>query len=461
MSKSSRGEFAYQAVYRYLLTLTRHNTVCNEPKLPSLRDLAKRLKVSLSTVQHAYNQLEHEGYVRSVPKSGYYINRSIDGAQRARPPAPAISAGHHSLHLLEPPLPAMPALDHALLTEERRLARQGSRSVHERRLAGELMLRSALATRYTQSSVHCWSAEDVYLATDLQTLLETVFAALHLENEAILVPSPVCARLLWLLNQTGRRVVELPLDARGCPDLCALAHLLRHERIGLAMLPSCLASPLGRVMSMTAQRAMAALLDQHRVWVLENDLDSEHCFDGPPVARLRDALDPERLLVLGSLQACVGAEAPYLYVLSDHEPVRQAFIWRDFRLPPLRQHALARLLVKGQVDAHLQVVRRELASRMDALCAEIARQVPGQLAFERPSGGRGLWGRVYQETDVQRVLREFSVKGLHAAPGPMFSARGWHRQYILLAWEGGRLNDLRQAVGLLRQRLARHRQPDR
>ena len=52
---------------------------------------------------------------------------------------------------------------------------------------------------------------------------------------AILVPSPVCARLLWLLNQTGRRVVELPLDARGCPDLCALAHLLRHERIGLAI----------------------------------------------------------------------------------------------------------------------------------------------------------------------------------------------------------------------------------
>ncbi|MBA1192461.1 MAG: GntR family transcriptional regulator [Pseudomonas sp.] len=461
MSKSSRGEFAYQAVYRYLLTLTRHNTVCNEHKLPSLRDLAKRLKVSLSTVQHAYNQLEHEGRVRSVPKSGYYINRPSACSQHARLAAPVVSGDHDVLRLLEPPLPAMPALDHALLTEERRLARQGSRSVHERRLAGELMLRSALATRYTQSSMHCWSAEDVYLATDLQALLETVFASLSLQNEALLVPSPVCARLLWLLKQTGRRIVELPLDAHGCPDLCALAHLLRHERVGLALLPSCLASPLGRVIPVAAQRAMAALLEQHRVWVLENDMDSEHCFDGPPAARLRDTLDPERLLVLGSVHACVGAEAPYAYVLSDHEPVRQAFMWRDFRLPPLRQHALARLLVKGQVDAHLQVVRSELALRVDALCAEIARQVPGQLAFERPAGGRGLWIRTYQDIDMQRMLREFSAKGLHAAPGPMFSARGWHRQHVLLAWEGGRLNDLRQAVGLLRQRLARYRQPDR
>ncbi|MBA1190275.1 PLP-dependent aminotransferase family protein [Pseudomonas entomophila] len=461
MSKSNGGEFAYQAVYRYLLTLTRHNTVCNEHKLPSLRDLARRLKVSLSTVQHAYHQLEHEGYVRSVPKSGYYINRAMVSGPRARLTASVMSDDHQSLRLLEPPLPGMPALDHALLTEERRLARQGSRNVNERRVTGALMLRSALAARYTHASVHCWSAEDVYLATDLQALLETVFAALRLEHEALLVPSPVCARLLWLLKQTGRRIVDVPLDAQGSPDVGALAHLLRHERIGLAVLPSCLASPLGRVVPTAAQRAMAALLDQHRVWVLENDMDSDHCFDGPPTARLRDTLDPKRLLVLGSVQACAGAEAPYVYVLSAHEPVRQAFVWRDFHLPPLRQHALARLLVKGQVDAHLQVVRSELGLRVDALCAEIARQIPDQLVFERPAGGRGLWARANQDIDVQRVLRTFSAKGLHAAPGPMFSARGWHRQHVLLAWEGGRLNDLRQAVGLLRQRLARCGLPDR
>ena len=42
-------------------------------RLPSKRAFAKHLGVSVVTVEGAYDQLVAEGYVRAVPRSGFYV----------------------------------------------------------------------------------------------------------------------------------------------------------------------------------------------------------------------------------------------------------------------------------------------------------------------------------------------------------------------------------------------------
>lgn len=42
--------------------------------LPSLRLLAKNLRVSVITTKRAYEELEQEGYIRSVPGKGCFIS---------------------------------------------------------------------------------------------------------------------------------------------------------------------------------------------------------------------------------------------------------------------------------------------------------------------------------------------------------------------------------------------------
>ncbi len=71
-----RGErqvdFAYQAVYRYMINLINEVSRETPVKLPSLRQLSTRMNVSISTIQYAYSLLEKEGRVYSVAKSGYF-----------------------------------------------------------------------------------------------------------------------------------------------------------------------------------------------------------------------------------------------------------------------------------------------------------------------------------------------------------------------------------------------------
>ncbi len=72
MSESRGSDFAYQAVYRYLTQLISEPGSEGAIRLPSLRQLAERLGVSISTIQYAYALLEKEGRVYSVAKSGYF-----------------------------------------------------------------------------------------------------------------------------------------------------------------------------------------------------------------------------------------------------------------------------------------------------------------------------------------------------------------------------------------------------
>ena len=46
--------------------------VANE-KLPSVRSLAVKLSINPNTIQRAYNELENEGYVYSIPGKGSFV----------------------------------------------------------------------------------------------------------------------------------------------------------------------------------------------------------------------------------------------------------------------------------------------------------------------------------------------------------------------------------------------------
>ncbi|KAI4445468.1 HTH-type transcriptional repressor YtrA [Eubacterium plexicaudatum ASF492] len=55
----------------------------NDP-LPSLRQLARDLQVSLITTTRAYSELELEGFVRTMPGKGVYVKKINDAFVRDR-----------------------------------------------------------------------------------------------------------------------------------------------------------------------------------------------------------------------------------------------------------------------------------------------------------------------------------------------------------------------------------------
>lgn len=320
MKAARESGFAYQAVYRYLIRLIADSAEAGNLRLPSLRQLADRLNVSISTIQYAYSLLEKEGRVYSVAKSGYYAQAVAGLTPQAVGndllEALYVNARRPGMRLLSAEDPvSVQSLDSPLLLLERELLRQYPRKPPLLdQPCGELELRAVLAARYTTSPRQCWHAEDVYIGADLRGVLEILVAVLQLKHATILVESPCDWVILRLLQAAEVRVIELPLQACGGLEPQRLEALLNTENVRLILLSSGLSMPRGTQAPAENRNIIASMLAEHGTWVLENDCYGElvEALDGE---RLRDRLDPDRLLIFSTFEKTIGIEAPYGFVL--------------------------------------------------------------------------------------------------------------------------------------------------
>ena len=449
-------DFAYQAVYRYLTSLISEHATDARVRLPSLRQLAQRLNVSISTIQYAYSLLEKEGRVYSLAKSGYYAM-----------PVPSISTLYSGDDLLEMVYsnarrpgtlnlsadePAsLQSLDSPLLLLERELLRQYPRQPQpSSQPCGELELRTALAARYTSSPVRCWHADDVYIGADLRGVLEILITVLCLRDATVVVESPCDWALLRLLQEACVRVIEWPVLADGELDIQRLKDLLETESVRLVMVSSGLNMPRGSRAPDHNRQAIAQLLERYDCQVLENDCYGELGFE-PEGLRFRDLLPVERLIVFSTFEKIIGPEAPYGYLLSRHlrDELQRHFLLRAFRLSPIRQKAIARLYGNGRVDQHLQVLRRRLKDSKTQMTQLLQERMGDALQFVEPHGGATIWVNSSRRVDVRRVFQRLLKHQVVIAPGELFSLQGLHAQHLRLSHTFGGEQDLAQALGLL------------
>jgi DNA-binding transcriptional MocR family regulator len=461
---NNKTDFAYQMVYRYLSRLTNELPGGPAVKLPSLRLLARRLRVSISTVQNAYSLLEKEGRICSVPKSGYYAlpQPCNDTHCEGNDLLERYQAGTRRPEMFvfgadEPTL--LQSLDGALLNLERDLMRQYPCQPDPRfQPFGDIELRTALAAYYTSSTERCWHPDNVFIGPDKTGVLKTVLKALQLRDCAVLVESPCAWSMLRTLQSFGIRVVELCADAEGVIDTDELNGLLQHGEVKMAILSSRMDSVRGRIMGAEQRQRLADVLNRQGLWVLENDSQGGLCFD-EQATPLRDLIDPERLLILGAFDKTIGLEAPFGYLLSRHSrPLwHQKMLLRSFRLPPIRQKAIARLLSSGQLDRHLQSLRLSLQERVGHLTTLIERYLGEDVRFEHPQGGATIWLNNVHRVDMGRVFERLLEQRIVIAPGELFSVRGLHQQSLCLSGAADWSQNIESMLVIIRNALVQER----
>ncbi|GAA0265680.1 PLP-dependent aminotransferase family protein [Pseudomonas rhodesiae] len=432
-----QADFAYQAVYRYMINLINEVSTDTRVKLPSLRQLAARMNVSISTIQYAYSLLEKEGRVYSVAKSGYYawpmsanptawlggdlLDRLYAAARR---PAMVVLSGD------EPALQA--SLDATLLRLERELVRQYPGNLQPWvQPCGVWELRAALAARYTSSPTRCWHADDVYIGADLRGVLDILVEVLGLKGTTVIVESPCDWLILRLLQDAGVRVIELPWTVQGRLDSETLERLLRDEPVHLVLLSSAVSLPSGVAMSAEDRLTVAQRLDRYGCWLLENDSLGELSREVPHTP-LRDLVNPDRLIVFSSFEKILGSEAPYGYLLSRRmsAELQRQFLLRSFRLSSIRQRAIARLYQSGRIEQHLCALRQQLREQAAHMGLRLAHHLGDQVTYRVPAAGATFWLGSNRAVDMRQVFQYLLARQVVIAPGELFSVSGLHHQYL-------------------------------
>lgn len=74
----------YEQIRDGLRKLIVTGAVQPDEKLPSVRSLAQQLSINPNTIQRAYNELESEGYIYSVPGKGSFASGDTSAEERRK-----------------------------------------------------------------------------------------------------------------------------------------------------------------------------------------------------------------------------------------------------------------------------------------------------------------------------------------------------------------------------------------
>lgn len=66
----------FEQIKEQILTLINSGELKPDDKLPSIRQLASELNLNVNTVKHAFQELEIEKVVYSVPAKGFFVSHS-------------------------------------------------------------------------------------------------------------------------------------------------------------------------------------------------------------------------------------------------------------------------------------------------------------------------------------------------------------------------------------------------
>ncbi|TWI12491.1 PLP-dependent aminotransferase family protein [Aerolutibacter ruishenii] len=416
-------------------------------RLPSVRETCAARKISPSTVFRAYHLLETRGLVESRPRSGFYVARGRirlppepEMASRPDGESRAVDVSDLVFQVLRSSMnrdrvPLGSAFPSPMLFPLERLGRSMAKAaIHldpwstvDDLTPGQLALRRQIARRYRLDGIDI-EAEDIVITNGAMEAMSLSITAVTRPGDAVLVESPCFYITLQILERNGLRAIEVPTHPREGVDLEALAQAIaRHAPRACWLMPT-FHNPLGSTMPEANKRALATLLAEHGVPLVEDDVYSELHFQPtrpPPVK----AYDREGLVLhCGSFSKCLAPGYRIGWVVPGRfrTQVARAKLTSTLNTNVPGQLAIAGYLEGGGYERHLRQLRERLAHQQAQYVAAIAEAFPRETRVTRPMGGYFLWLELPAGTDALTLRQRALAHGMSLAPGPMFSpSRGF------------------------------------
>ena len=356
-------EYLYQQIRQDIL----RGALPAGTRLPSKRALAEHLRVSVITVEGAYEQLEAEGYLSARPRRGFFVN-AVEHLPAAAPapavppeePAPAwrLDLSRNRMDLSRFPAATWARLTRQVLSEGRFL----DPVPHQ----GLLALRQAIAGHLRDFKGMSVSPEQIVVGAGAEYLYLLLAQLLGQGRRTVFaVEDPGYLKIRQVYGKCGIRCRPVPLDRQGM-DLRALAasgaaaaHISPAHHY-----PTGLVTPIGR------RQALLHWAHESGGIIIEDDYDSEFRFSGRPIPTLQSIDRDGRVIYMNTFSQTISPSMRIGFMVLPPrllERYRRELGFYTCAVPGLEQSVLARFLAGGYYEQHLSRMRKEYRSRRTAV----------------------------------------------------------------------------------------------
>jgi DNA-binding transcriptional MocR family regulator len=423
-------------------------------RLPSVRDSAAQNNVSVATVVQALATLEEHRLVQPRAKSGYFV----------APASKAKAAALVRKILREPELPRQPldAVSTASLpkplvsfagyapkdkdffdTDRIRVALSRATRLRRDTLAeytssvGTLALRNAVALRALHLGC-ALKADDIVITSSCINAVALCLQAVTQPGDLVAIESPTFFGFLDLLEALNLKAIALPTDARSGVSLPALQLALDTQPIKALLLVPTLSNPLASVMPLAQKRALARLVAQYRVPLIE-DVVFNDLLATDARRRAVKAYDSEGwVMTCGSFAKTVAPGIRLGWVDAGRWSRQVATLKRvqGAATNAVLEHALADLLTQGSYESHLRRLRMLMKQRLGQARKIVQASFPAGTKVNDPAAGYTLWVELPAVVDTMALFDMCRAQGIVVGPGQLFCASHRFRHCLRLSFSG-------------------------
>ncbi len=288
---------------------------------------------------------------------------------------------------------------------------------------GEPGLREALAAEARAIGLECDASQVLIVSGSQQTL--DLAAKLYIDKGTqVILEAPTYLAALQIFQLFGADCLTVPLQADG-PDLLALRERLEQHKPAFAYLIPTFQNPSAVRYSEASRDAVAALLDEFSVTLIEDEPYRDLTFDGASATPIASRLNTASWIYTGTVSKTLlpGLRVGYLIASPDLFPhllrLKQS---ADLHTNRLGQWQALQWIGTEHYREHLQELRRFYRQRRDGFELALQTHFADLADWNCPQGGLFFWLTLKRPMDTRTVLNAALEQNVAFMPGEPFFA---------------------------------------
>lgn len=352
----------YIEIYDYYKSLIKTGQLKSGDKLPSVRHAAELHEVSKTTIQNAYFDLQADGYILSVEKSGYFVTEINVNESRENESTPKKESAEFNFKSGDADSEAFDFqiwqryIKSAFRKEERLLSYSD--------VQGEYDLREALSEYIRQKRNVIASPDRIVIGAGIQALL-SIAASLLKGKHTVSFPNESFTQGVGLFRDYNYDVHFRDKDAQViyvCPS-----HMTSY----------------GDVMPIKRRNELVKYSKKNKSIVIEDDFDSDFLYNTKPVPALYALSSGENVIYIGSFSNVLipGIRVSFMVLTKElSEKFRKTSERYAQTASKTEQIALCGYIRDGHIMSQTRKIRRHYTAKTKLLLGEIKKQLPNAKA---------------------------------------------------------------------------------
>ncbi|MDF2608825.1 MAG: transcriptional regulator, GntR family with aminotransferase domain [Lachnospiraceae bacterium] len=422
----------YEQIYRHIKNEIKCGNLPYHTKLPSTRSLAGHLQVSRNTVDMAYAQLVSEGYIETVPKSGYYVSTisnlariDVNPTLSVRSKIKEVSSYRYDFSPFAIDINSFP------YNIWRKLSKNCMNDYNNNLFLlgnnqGDEDLRNAIARYLHESrSVNC-SAEQIIVGAGADYLLQLLAQILSFMNRTnnllsasssscftagkIAMENPSYKQAYRIFTGLHYEITPIPLDSNGI----SIGPLYQTDANVVYATPSH-QYPLGIVMPIKRRMELLEWANGgSNRYIIEDDHDSEFRYKGKPIPSLQGIDSSGKVIYIGTFSRAVAPAIRIGYMVLPESLLqiyREHFYYYTSTVSRVDQSIMKSFIEEGYFERHLNKMRKIYKNKHDLLihCLKIFKD---SILIEGENAGLHLVVRFKSSALEQELIAAAAKEGI-------------------------------------------------